>query len=394
MKHLDKKLIILLLAISLTACSLTGSAGYASDAPVKTLVTTLETPLPPDAFYRSTPIEKVIISSRSQYGRSQFSANDATSGKQLWRTEYEAFYVGQTEKNILLYDGKNVVWVNPASGEITRKVSHIPSPLKTSFDLNTYVTDGMAFTDEAYITTKALYTQIRSDEKTVDESFQIGITANSWEKNDKLWFVPPVKQIVGIEYKPVVFGDKVLIVNPPQSVDGNQTYQIVLLKTGEEIRRAETPGKYFLIGKNYLIELTGSKIARLTPAENKPLWSIDNDRIIGTYISAIGSQIAIAKPNKDGSRTVSIVEAESGKELKKFDLPNLNETGFYGAFLMKDGTVAIELLITGSTSNVFGYFIGWDASDKKALWRTEFESKNAASLLNIVGDKVKAEKTN
>ena len=100
------------------------------------------------------------------------------------------------------------------------------------------------------------------------------------------------------------------------------------------------------------------------------------------------------EPVPIGSRTVSIVDAESGKELKKFDLPNLNETGFYSAFLMKDGTVAIELLITGSTSRVYGYFIGWDAVAKKALWRTEFESKNAASLLNIVGDKVKAEKTN
>jgi outer membrane protein assembly factor BamB len=375
----------------LTACFSGVETRFASDAPVKKIVADTENPLPQNYFYRSTPIENVIISSETEFLKSKITAYDKSNGKQLWQTNFEAFYVGQTEKNILVYDLQNVIWLNPNNGEITRKIAKIPNPIKTSFNFNSYLLNGMAFNDEIYITTKPLYQQIYDANQKQDDSYQIGVTANNWEKNDKLWFVPPVKQIVNIEYKPVIFGDKVLIVNPPQSIDGKQTYQIISLKTGEEIYRRNTDGKYFLLGENILIEETSDKISRINFVENKPIWSISAAQIIGTHISAIGNQITIAIPDKNGTRNIKIIDAESGKELKKFDLPDLQETVFDGAFLLKNGSIALHFLKNMTTDKNYDYFVGWDIDAKKALWRTEFDGKKLTSLFNVIGEKMKVE---
>jgi hypothetical protein len=247
----------------------------------------------------------------------------------------------------------------------------------------------MAFSDETYLTTKALYTQIRADEKNVDESFQIGITAKNWGKDEKLWFAAPVKQIVIIENYPVIFGDKVLLVNPPQSLDGQQTYQILSLKTGEEIYRGQTDGKYTLTGKNYLIEQSGAAVSRIDLSQNKPLWKIENKQTKGTRISAIGNQITIATPDQNGARSVHLIDADSGKELKKFNLPNLQNTLLDACYLMKDETIALHFLKDKPTDQNYDYFVGWSTDSNKALWRTRLEDNlSLTSLFSLIPDKM------
>jgi hypothetical protein len=391
MKITVKLLIILMLATILSACLMKKSDKFASEAPIKNLVPDLENPLPQNSFYRSTPIENIIIASKDEFNKSKITAFDKLNGKQIWQTNFEGFYIGKTDKNILFYDLQNVLFVNPKNGETTRKISNIPNPIKTSFDFNSDLTDGMAFNDEIYITTKPLYQQIYDANQKQDDSYQIGVTANNWEQNEKLWFVPPVKQIVNIEYKPVIFGDKILIVNPPQSIDGKQTYQTISIKTGKEMYRGNTDGKYFLLGEKILIEETLDKISRINFVENKPIWSISAAQIIGTHISAIGNQITIAIPDKNGTRNIKIIDAESGKELKKFDLPDLQETVFDGAFLLKNGSIALHFLKNMTTDKNYDYFVGWDIDAKKALWRTEFDGKKLTSLFNVIGEKMKVE---
>lgn len=391
MKRATKLLIMLSLTTWMTACFSDAETKFTSNVPIKKIVAVTEHQFPQNSFYRSTPIENVIVATKDEFGKSKISAYDKSNGKQLWQTNFEAFYVGQTDKNILLYDSHNVLFVNPKSGEITRKASNIPNPIKTSFDFNTWVIDGMAFTEDYYISTKALYTQIYADEKTVDETFQIGITAKNWEKNEKLWFVPPVKQIVSIKYKPVIFDDKTLIVNPPQTIDGKQTYQIISIKTGNEIYRGNTEGKYFLLGENILIEETSNKISRINFAENKSSWSIENSQIIGTNISAISNQITVSKLNTDGTRNVKILDAETGNQLKKFDLPNLSGGILDACYLMKDGKIVLHFFKDKTVDRNHDYFVGWNSEEKKALWRTDFNWKTVSSLFNLIGEKLKVE---
>ena len=111
----------------------------------------------------------------------------------------------------------------------------------------------MAFNDEFYVTTKALHNSIYNgygNTRQDDESFKIGITAKSWTSSETKWFLPPVKQIVIIENCPVIFGDKVFVINPPQTVEGSQTYQLVSLADGAELFRGTTAGNFSQIGKD------------------------------------------------------------------------------------------------------------------------------------------------
>lgn len=387
MKNLTKLLIFMLLTSLLSACLNAKTEKFAADAPLKKIVS----PFPNDLIYQSSTDEKVILGKKNlESAIFEISGFDTESGKVLWKLPFVGEVVGQTNSQILIYEEKtnSVHFVNPIDGKITRKISPAPLPLasKNAFER------GMVFTDEMYLTTKSLYTQVVENDK-VDESFPIGITAKNWEKNEKLWFVPPVKQIVNIEYKPVIFGDKVLIINTKQTIDGGHSYQIVALKTGEEISRKTTDGEYINLENRNFIEKTTSFVRRFEPFSDKKLWEIEGD-FKNAKVTAIGKQISIATPHADRTRTMFVIDAESGKQLKTFDLPDLQETILEGVFITKENQIWLNFVkdkYKNADLREYDYLVGYDETTKKVLWRTEFKNSSASSLLALTGDKMRVE---
>lgn len=379
-----------LLTNLLVSCFLTKPKNFASDVPIKKIVSLFSN----DLIYQSSPDEKIIIGKKNiEPTKFEISGFETEIGKKLWQLPFVGEVVGQTEKQILVYEEKtnSVHFINPNDGQITRNISPAPTPLSSKNTLER----GMAFTDEIYLTTKALYTQVIENGQ-VDENFPIGITAQSWEKNEKKWFVQPVKQIVIIEYRPIIFGDKVLIINTRQKIGGPHSYQNVSLKTGEELFRGDSEGEFSYLGKGYFMEQTSAFVRRIDPITNKDLWRIEAD-FINASVSAISNQITISTPHKDHTRTIRIVEPGSGKILKQFDLPDLGLTVFNAAFLTKDNQIWLTFTKDKHKDaylREYDYLVGYDTETKKALWRTDFKSYSADSLLNSAGEKVKVENGN
>ena len=253
-----------------------------------------------------------------------------------------------------------------------------------------------AFNDDVYLTTKALYTSVFEntsdwENRREDESFKIGITAKSWKDNKTKWFVPPVKQIVTIEYRPVIFGDKVFIINPPQTIDGDQTYQIVSLKTGEEIFRGKTVGKFSRIGKDLFVEQTDLSVRRFEPLSGADVWKIEG-KFHNASVRAIGSQITIAAPHEDGTRTITLIEAATGKPIAQFEFPNTVNTPLKACFLTANKQILCNFAAESRTDILkrdFDYWVAFDAAAKKILWRTDLNSKSASSLFPLASDKAR-----
>lgn len=387
MKLPIKLLIMGILTAFLSACFFTKEIKFATDAPVKKLAS----PFPNELIYQSTPDASVILGKKQiEPAIFEISSFEISTGKKLWQLPFVGEVVGNTEKQILVYEEKSnsVHFINPKDGQITRKISPAPNPLTSKNSLES----GMAFTDEMYLTTKGLYTSIWENRQQ-DETFSIGITAKTWEKNEKKWFVPPVKQIVIIEYKPVIFDDKVLLINTRQKIGGPHSYQNVSLKTGEETFHADSEGEFSYIGKGYLIELTSSFVRRIDPITNKDIWKIPQD-FPNASVSAIGNQITISTPHKDHTRWIGMIDAETGKVLKSFDLPDLGLTVFNAAFITKDNQVWLNFAngkLKDSNLGDYDYLVGYDIETKKALWRTDFNNYSESSLLDLVGNKMKIE---
>lgn len=389
MKIIAKLLMVSILISFLTGCFLAKQENYAAAQPVKRIA--CELPFPTDLIYQSTPDETVILG-RKQIEPAIFeiSGFETSSGKKLWQLPFPGEPVGDTAKQILVYEKNtsSVHFINPKDGQITRKISPAPVPLTSQSGFAA----GMAFTDEMYLTTKALYTQMRDNGK-VDESFPIGITAQTWENNEKKWFVPPVKQIVIIEYRPVVLGDKVLLINTRQKIGGPHSYQNISLKTGEQLFRNDSEGEFSYIGKGFLMDQTSGFVRRIDPLTNKEIWKLEDD-FTNSRVAAIGNQITIATPHKDHTRTIRIVDAESGKILKQFDLPDLQRTVLNAAYLAKDNNVWLNFNLEQNVSmgeTPYNYWVGYNPETKKAAWRTDFESSSISSLFPFAGEKMKVE---
>jgi hypothetical protein len=400
-----------ILISSLFACrSCQPTHEFADEAPVKTMV--FDAPFPNDLIYQATPDAKIIVGKKdARPSINEFGGMDAPyyeisgfeieTGKKLWQLPFFGEIVGQTETQILVYEAKTstVNFVNPSDGQITRKVSPAPNPLasKNSLEL------GMAFTEDVYLTTKALYTRIWADtsgkdntpnweNRREDESFKIGITAKSWNGDKIKWFLPPVKQIVNIEYRPVIFADQIFIINPPQTIDGEQTYQIVSLKTGAEIFRGATKGRFARIGKDLFVEQTDSFLRRFEPVSGAEIWKIEGS-FHNASVRAIGSQITIAAPHADGTRTITLIDAAAGKAIHpEFEFPPTKTMPLKGCFLMADKQILCNLVAESETDPMrrnLDYWVGYDAFAKKILWRTDFNSRAESSLFQFVSDKAR-----
>lgn len=376
---------------------------FGCDAPVKAIV--FDLPFPNDLIYQSTPDAKIIVGKKDarppvneaggmdapHYEISGFAVE---TGNKLWQLPFVGEIVGQTETQILVYEEKSstVNFVNPADGKITRKVSPAPNPLgsRNGFEY------GMAFSDDVYLTTESLYTTVYSnatdwENRRTDESFKIGITAKSWNDEKIKWFLPPVKQIVIIEYRPVIFADKVFIINPSQTVDGDQTYQIVSLKTGAEIFRGKSAGKFSQIGKDSFIEQTDEFVRRFEPISGAEIWKIEGN-FHRAAVSEVGSQITIAAPHDDGTRTIFLVDNLTGKSITQFEFPKTVNTPLKNCFLTADKQILCNFAANPATDiqkRDFNYWTGYDAATKKVLWRTELNSKSVSSLFPFASDKMR-----
>ena len=387
MKIISKLLLMSILMNLLIGCFSAKKEKFAFDVPVRKITS----PFPLDLVYQASTDEKVIIGKKNiEPAIFEISGFERENGKKLWQLPFAGEVVGQTTSQILVYEEKSdsVHFINPTDGKITRKISPAPAPLssKNSFER------GMAFTDEMYLTTKSLYTQVIENGK-VDESFPIGITAKNWETNEKKWFLAPVKQIVNIEHKPVISGDKVLIIKSMQSLDGGHSYQIISLKTGEELSRKISEGEYIYFDKDIFFEKTTTLVRRFDPFSDKELWKAEGD-FKNANVSSIGKQITIATPHADHTRTIRIIDADTGKELKKFELGNLQETVLEAVFLTKDSQILLNFAkdkYKNADLREYEYLVSYDLETKKALWRTDFKNPSASSLLSLAAEKMKFE---
>ena len=392
MQILAKLLMMSILTSLFAACWGAKPEKFASDAPVKKIV--FDLPFPGDLIYQASPDAKVIVGKKKiEPAIYEIGAFEIETGKKLWQLPFIGEVIGQTETQILVYEEKTLTvhFINPNDGKITRKVSSAPNPLTSKNSLET----GMAFTDEMYLTTKALYTSILENGQ-ADESFKIGITAKTWENKEVKWFVPPVKQIVTIETRPVIFGDKVLIINANYSPQEPHYYQIVSLTTGAEIFRGASEGYFYYLDNKFFIEQTKSFARRIEPLTGKELWRIEY-AAQNAGVSAIGNQITVSTNDGKSNRTIRLVDAETGKLLKQFDLPGLPETSLKACFITKDGTA----LLNFDSKNYdiydkahYNYWVAYDADAKKALWRTDFESHSASSLFPFVSNKLQFKDSN
>jgi hypothetical protein len=390
MKIITKLLIMSILINFLTACFLAKKENYAAAAPVKKI--SCELSFPTDLIYQSTPDASVILGKKQiEPAIFEVSGFEVSSGKKLWQLPFQGAIVGNTEKQILVYEEKTstVHFINPKDGQITRKISPAPNPLTSKNGLES----GMAFTDDMYLTTKGLYTSIWENRRQ-DETFPIGVTAKSWESNEKKWFLPPVKQIVIIEYRPIIFGDKVLIINTRQKIGGPHSYQNISLKTGEELFRGNSEGEFSYIGKDFFMDQTSAFVRRIDPLTNKDIWKIEADFTNASVSSVSAGQITVSTPHPDHTRTIRIVDAESGKVLKQFDLPDLQRTGFNAAYLTKDNKIWLNFsleLNKNADKDHYNYWASYNPETKKAEWRTDFNSESVSSLFPFVSEKMKVE---
>jgi outer membrane protein assembly factor BamB len=394
MKNIPKKLLMFLLLINFfNGCFRTHKEKFAADAPVKKLV--FDLPFPSDLIYQATPDAQVIVGTKEieAYLSYEVSGFDVGTGGKLWQLPFAGKVVGRTEKQILVYEEKTSTlhFITPRTGEITRRISPAPILLtRINFDLYS----GMAFTDEMYLTTKALYTNIFSRVNEKDESFPIGITAKSWASNETVWFVPPDGQLVTVSYPPLVFGDKVLIMNAPYGKTTVPSYKVVSLKTGEELFRGESNGDFHYLADKYFIEATSSFVRRIEPLTGQELWKISGDE--NHFVSSIANQITLHSTDRNKIRTLRIVEAETGKLLKQFEFSSAVETRLEAAFLTKDGSVLLNFNSKISDRPFtdhehYNYWAAYDAEARKVLWRTDFESHSVASLFPFASDKLKFE---
>lgn len=338
-------------------------------------------------IYEASPDPSIITGLRRKgSGRSEVTGFDRKTAKMLWSINFSGELIGQTDKEILMYEpGESTVYfINPVTGRTTRKVS--PQPDALTHPSSLYV--GMAFTDLVYITTKPLYGSVITDkEGVIDTTLHIGITAKNWLTNETVWFLPPVKQIVTIEHRPVVSGDKVMVINPEQKIREGHSYQIVSLKTGQELYRGVTEGTYFPLGKERFFERTNAFVRRIDPFTQKEIWRIDGHFLFG-QLSEMGDQLTIISRHADGSQnSVRIVNSVTGKPIKEFDLPFFKETVINGAFITADNRVFLHFKEADSKKPgklLYDYWVHYDPQTRSALSRTHFHSESITSLIPFI----------
>lgn len=387
MKTRINTFIMMSLSHFLIGCFSENKDHFGTDSPQQQLV--CELPFPTDLVYQSTPDTSVLIGTKKMAPAIfELSGYAVSTGQKLWQLAFTGEIIGQTAAQVLVYEEKTstVHFINPKDGQVTRTVSPAPSPLTSKNGL----AQGMAFTDDMYLTTKSLYTQVIENGKT-DDSFPIGITAKTWGNNQKKWFLPPVQQIVILEYPPVTADGKVLIINPEQKINEGHSYQILSLQTGEELHRATTEGTYYWLENEIFIERTNTSVKRIDPFTQKEMWRIAGE-FTNAHVSAIGQQITVATPSPDKTHTIRLIDTNTGHLLRQCVLPNLDMTRLEAVYAHDDRQLLLHFKkksFETVEANEYDYWVNYDSATKQALGHTDMHSESISSLMPLVGHKIK-----
>ncbi|GAB3951281.1 hypothetical protein GCM10028805_31090 [Spirosoma harenae] len=353
---------------------------FAENMPVKAIALWLK--FPTDLIYQSSPDSTVVIGTKKQSSDLfAISAFEQTTAQKLWQLPFDGKIIGQTSRHMLVFEAKTeaVHFIEPRSGKISRRISPVPAHLTSLSSLYT----GMAFSDDVYLTTKPLYQQVVVNGK-VDDSWKIGITAKTWDTNETSWFLPPVKQIVNIEYAPIIKGDNVLIVNPEQKIGEGHSYQIVALKTGKEHYRGITKGTYYPLCNDRFYERTETVVRRLNPFTQQEIWRLNGAFSFG-QLSEIGNQLTILSRHQDGTHNIiRIVDSNSGRLIKQVDIPFIKESTIKGAYFTSDNQFLLHFEAPNFSQPgnlLYDYWVCYDPQTQQPVWRTDFHSESISSLL-------------
>ena len=106
------------------------------------------------------------------------------------------------------------------------------------------------------------------------------------------------------------------------------------------------------------------------------------------------NQITIQSPNGKQTRTLRVVEAETGKLSKQFEFPYTPDTSLKSCFINKDGAVLLNFDSTFYDiyeKGHYKYWVGYDTNSKKVLWLTDFNSQSDSSLFHFVNERMRIE---
>jgi hypothetical protein len=388
MKTLTRFLIFRAVPVSiihfLLSCAFESGEHFASDVPVRKIE--LPLPFPDDVQYLPSPDTAILLGTRKlEPDLHEISAYERNSAKKLWQLPFAGNLVGQTALDLVVYCRKDstVYFIDPAHGNINRKITPQPDPLTSPSSL--YL--GMAFTNDLYITTKPLYKSVIKKNEKIDTTWQIGLTAKNWETNETRWFLPPVKQMVIIEYPPEINGDKILVINPEKKIGEGHSYQIISTKTGRELSQVHSEGTYYSNGSGHFFERKNEFVRKIDPFTQKEIWRI-NGSFAFAQVSETGEQLAILSAHPNGTlHTLRIINALTGQQLGQFNLPFFKTTAIKGAFLTRSKALLLHFKKTSFEDPgtlLYDYWVCYDPKLQKALWRTDFHSESISSLIPYI----------
>jgi hypothetical protein len=367
---------------NLLSCQTADNERFGANTPIQSIPFRVQ--LPTDQVYEPSPDPAVLVGrKRTEPGSFVVSGYDRASGQKRWQLPFPASVVGHTDRQVVVYATQTaqVHFVEPKTGQITRTITPAPNPLQSKSGLEL----GMAFTNDLYLTTQALYTQV-NDGNRIDESFPIGITAKTWAGNQKRWFVPPVRQILTLTHRPIISGNVVLLINPMTRIDGGHSYQLVSLDTGAERRRVDTPGEFVLLNDHLLLEKTANYLRCFDPFLEQERWRL-NGSFGKSAVYVTGSQLSVVTTLSKNARTVRQRDVATGWALKTFTLPFLQETVLQGVYLPADGSVWLRFateMYRIPEERPYDYWVGYNEATQKPLWRTDYKSAGVGSLIPLL----------
>ncbi len=365
-------------------CSEFKETFFAENVKIQQII--LKQSFPDDFIYQKSLNKNIVIGiNKIEPAIFKIVGFDISTAKKIWQLPFLGEIIGQTNTYFLVYEEKtsSVHFIKTEDGKILRTISPAPTPISSK----TGITTGMAFTNDYYLTTKALYTQVVKNGIS-DESFKIGISAKAWNNDTIKWFLPPVKQIINICYRPIIKDGKVLVINAEQSVNKGFSYQIVSLENGKVLYSSTTASTFLWLSDEFLIEQNNTYIASLNPFTQQENWKINGD-FSKSKISSIGSQITIATSFSTDKRNIKVVDAHFGRLLKSIDLPNLQNTVLDAVYVTENDGILLHFKKESFkviATNEYDYWVNYDIKSKKPIWRTDLHSESLTSLFSLLID--------
>jgi hypothetical protein len=145
------------------------------------------------------------------------------------------------------------------------------------------------------------------------------------------------------------------------------------------------------VTRDTAIEQTETMVRRFDPVSSADVWKVEG-KFHNAAVRQIGDQITIAAPHDDGTRTITLVDASTGKNIAQFEFPVTFNTPLKGCFLTVDKQTLCNFVADVETDILhrdFDFWIGYDPQAKKVSWRTELNDQSESSLLPFASDKMR-----